>query len=106
MLAQTFDRLKAMGVPMEDMLYLSLDDLQLRLGASLNDALTAYERIIGTAFESLRKDVYIFIDEAHFDPSWPLAIKSLHDRTENVFVMVTVLRPLLSAAMRTPPRGL
>lgn len=89
MLAQTFDRLKAMGVPMEDMLYLSLDDLQLRLGASLNDALTAYEGIIGTAFESLRKDVYIFIDEAHFDPSWPLAIKSLHDRTENVFVMVT-----------------
>ncbi len=89
MLAQTFDRLKGLGVPVEDMLYLSLDDLQLRLGASLNDALTAYEGIVGTAFESLRKDVYIFIDEAHFDPSWPLAVKSLYDRTENVFVMVT-----------------
>jgi predicted AAA+ superfamily ATPase len=89
MLAQTYDRLKDMGVPMEDMLYLSLDDLQLRLGASLNDALTAYERIIGTAFESLRKDVYLLIDEAHFDPSWPLALKSLYDRTENVFVLVT-----------------
>ena len=89
MLAQTYDRLKGAGVPMEDMLYLALDDLQLRLGASLNDALTAYEGIVGTAFESLRKEVYILIDEAHFDPSWSLAVKSLHDRTENVFVIVT-----------------
>ncbi len=89
MLAQTYDRLKGSGVPVEDMLYLSMDDLQLRLGASLNDAITAYERIIGTAFESLKKDVYILIDEAHFDPSWPMALKSLYDRTENVFVIVT-----------------
>jgi predicted AAA+ superfamily ATPase len=89
MLAQTYYRLKAMGVPIEDMLYISLDDLQLRLGASLYDALTAYEGRIGTAFESLKKDLFIFIDEAHFDPSWPQAVKSLNDRTENVFVIVT-----------------
>lgn len=54
MLAQTYDRLKGMGVPMEDMPYLSLDDLQLRPGASSNDAQMSYERIIGTTFESLR----------------------------------------------------
>jgi len=89
MLAQTYDRLKGMGVAKENLLYLSLDDLQLRLGASLNDALSIYEGMIGTAFESLRKDVYILIDEAHFDPSWPSTVKSLYDRTENVFIIVT-----------------
>lgn len=54
MLAQTYDRLKGMDVPMEDMPYLGLGDLQLRPGASLNDAQMSYERIIGTTFESLR----------------------------------------------------
>lgn len=107
MLAQTFDHLKAMGVPVDDMLYLSLDDLQLRLGASLNDALTAYERKIGTAFESLSKDIFLFIDEAHFDPSWPQAVKGLYDRTENVFVMVTGSSALaLSGNVDTARRAL
>jgi len=52
MLAQTYDRMRGMGVPREHLLYISLDDLQLKLGASLDDALSAYERIIGTPFES------------------------------------------------------
>lgn len=89
MLAQTYDRMRGMGVPREHLLYISLDDLQLKLGASLDDALSAYERIIGTPFESFRGDLFILIDEAHFDPSWPLALKSLFDRTDNVFMMVT-----------------
>lgn len=107
MLAQTFDRLRAEGVSIEDMLYLSLDDLQLRLGASLNDALSAYEGIIGTAFESLRRDIFIFIDEAHFDPTWPQAVKSLYDRTENIFVIVTGSSALaLSGNVDTARRAL
>lgn len=89
MLAQTYYRLKAMGVPTEDMLYLSLDDLQLRLGSSLYDALTAYEGRIGTAFESMKRDFFLFVDEAHYDPTWHQAVKSLYDRTGNVFVIVT-----------------
>ena len=52
------------------MLYVSLDEVVNVLGSSLKDVLSAYEKIIGESFEKLTKPVFIFIDEAQYDPKW------------------------------------
>lgn len=68
------------------MLYISLDEVVNVLGSSLKDVLTAYERIIGESFEKLTKPVFIFIDEAQYDPKWASVLKTVYDRSNKVFV--------------------
>ncbi|MFA6475761.1 MAG: ATP-binding protein [Patescibacteria group bacterium] len=69
------------------MLYISLDEVVNVLGSSLRDILAAYETIIGESFERLTKPVFIFIDEAQYDPKWAAVLKSLYDRSHKVFVV-------------------
>lgn len=69
------------------MLYVSLDDVVNILGSSLKDVLVAYEQIIGESFEKLTKPVFVFIDEAQYDPKWASVLKSVYDRSNKVFIM-------------------
>src|SRR3989339_1223504 len=69
------------------MLYVSLDEVVNVLGSSLKDVLSAYEKIIGESFEKLTKPVFIFIDEAQYDPKWASVLKSVYDRSNKVFVV-------------------
>jgi len=48
--------------------------------------LTAYEKIIGESFEKLTEPIFIFIDEAQYDPKWASVLKSVYDRSNKVFV--------------------
>jgi predicted AAA+ superfamily ATPase len=68
-------------------LYISLDEVVNILGSSLRDILAAYERILGESFEKLTKPVFIFIDEAQYDPKWASVLKSVYDRSNKVFIM-------------------
>jgi predicted AAA+ superfamily ATPase len=69
------------------MLYISLDEAVNVLGSSLKDVLSAYEKIIGESFEKLSKPLFIFIDEAQYDPKWASVLKSVYDRSNKVFVI-------------------
>jgi uncharacterized protein len=69
------------------MLYISLDEVVNVLGSSLKDVLSAYEKIIGESFEKLSKPLFIFIDEAQYDPKWASVLKSVYDRSNKVFVI-------------------
>ena len=69
------------------MLYVSLDEVVNVLGSSLKDVLSAYEKIIGESFEKLTKPIFIFIDEAQYDPKWASVLKSVYDRSNKVFVV-------------------
>src|SRR3989339_1611658 len=69
------------------MLYVSLDEVVNVLGSSLKDVLAAYERILGESFEKLTKPIFIFIDEAQYDPKWASVLKSVYDRSNKVFVI-------------------
>jgi len=69
------------------MLYISLDEAVNVLGSSLKDVLMAYERILGESFEKLTKPLFIFIDEAQYDPKWASVLKSVYDRSNKVFVV-------------------
>lgn len=68
------------------MLYISLDEVVNVLGSSLKDVLIAYEKILGESFEKLTKPVFIFIDEAQYDPKWASVLKSVYDRSNKVFI--------------------
>lgn len=68
------------------MLYISLDEVVNILGSSLKDVLAAYEKILGESFEKLTKPVFIFIDEAQYDPKWASVLKSVYDRSNKVFI--------------------
>ena len=70
-------------------LYISLDDVVSRLGGDLFSVLDAYEELIGESFSSLKEDVLLLVDEAHFDPKWQLALKSLYDKSRRVFIIST-----------------
>lgn len=74
-------------VDQQRMLYISLDEVVNVLGSSLKDVLAAHERILGESFEKLTKPIFIFIDEAQYDPKWAPVLKSVYDRTNKVFVV-------------------
>jgi uncharacterized protein len=69
------------------MLYISLDDVVNVLGSSLKEVLSAYEKILGESFEKLTQPVFIFIDEAQYDPKWASVLKSVYDRSNKVFII-------------------
>jgi hypothetical protein len=48
--------------------------------------LSAYEKILGESFEKLTEPIFIFIDEAQYDPKWASVLKSVYDRSNKVFV--------------------
>ena len=69
------------------MLYISLDEVVNVLGSSLKDVLSAYEKINGESFEKVTKPLFIFIDEAQYDPKWASVLKSVYDRSNKVFII-------------------
>lgn len=75
------------AVGQQRMLYISLDEVVNILGSSLKDVLFAYETIIGESFEKLSKPLFLFIDEAQYDPKWASVLKSVYDRSNKVFVV-------------------
>jgi len=80
-----FNHYQEMG--QQRMLYVSLDEVVNVFGSSLKDVLSAYEKILGESFERLTKPLFIFIDEAQYDPKWAAVLKSIYDRSNKVFVI-------------------
>jgi uncharacterized protein len=70
-------------------LYISLDDITYKLKSNLYEALSSFEEILGESFSNLTKPILLLIDEVHYDPDWQLALKSLYDKSRNVFVICT-----------------
>ena len=70
-------------------LFLSVDEIVGVLGADLKDVLSVYEEILGNSFEALPHPVFLFLDEVHFDSKWSLVLKTIYDRSQNVFIFAT-----------------
>ena len=77
-LAQIFINLKC---DKDHKLYISLDESKNILNADLWQLLQVYEELLGCSFESLKSEVYIFIDEVHYDPSWNIVLKTIYDKS-------------------------
>jgi uncharacterized protein len=70
-------------------LYISADYITSTLNSSLDEVLREYEKKLGSSFEALQEKIYIFIDEIHFDDKWSSVLKSIYDRSKNVFIICT-----------------
>ena len=87
-LAQTYFELKE-HLPNADprsIVYISLEEVTSTFNCTLNDVLTAYEKIIGQNFEALDHNVFLFLDEIQYDPKWATTLKILRDKSEKVLV--------------------
>ena len=69
--------------------YLSVDQITQIIGVSLQDTLSVYEEVIGVAFERLEKPLLLFLDEVQYDPKWAVTLKTIYDRSSNVFIIST-----------------
>ena len=84
-------------------LFLSVDEIVGVLGVGLSDVLSVYEEILKTPFEALSHPVFLFLDEVHFDSKWSLVLKTIYDRSKNVFVFATGSSALLLQASKASP---
>lgn len=73
----------------KDMLYISTDQVVNELGADLYTVFEEYQKILGVPFEKLDHNLFIFIDEVHFDKKWTVVLKTIYDRSKKIFVICT-----------------
>lgn len=91
LLYQLYDYLIANGVDEKNILYLTLDKLQGFLDeSSLNAIKTYISQIHRKSISNLDEKLFIFIDEAHYDPNWSLTGKLLFDGSQDkIFTIFT-----------------
>ncbi len=71
-----------------NMIYISLDVIR-NLGGNLMEALKIYESLLANRLENASRPVLFFIDEIQVDPEWARVLKTVYDRTSNVFIICT-----------------
>ncbi len=67
-------------------LYLSVDEIVKRFGATLWDVISVYEELIEQHIEKLDKPLFLFLDEIHYEANWASFLKSMFDRSKKVFI--------------------
>jgi hypothetical protein len=77
-------------IEQDRILYFSTDELKAYLGRGVLDAIDVFiKEIHKTTFTALDKEIFIFIDESHFDPKWSEAAKVIFDKTKKIFLIFT-----------------
>lgn len=72
-----------------NIIYVDCNDLKAN-GIRLNELLEVYEKkIIGKPFERISEKIIILIDETHSEPDWESVVKSLNNRSQNVYFILT-----------------
>jgi predicted AAA+ superfamily ATPase len=72
-----------------DALFLEVDRIVQLLEVSLSEFLRVYEEWKGGSFEAQDRPLILFLDEVQYDKKWGAVLKSIYDRTRNVFVLAT-----------------
>lgn len=70
-------------------LYISIDEVVRRFNATIWDIIDGYETLIGKRLEELNKKLFLFFDEVQYDEKWDAAIKTIYDRSKNIFILCT-----------------
>ncbi len=72
-----------------NILFLSVEDAKNLFDAGIAELMASYENILGEDLESVKKPTLIFLDEIQSDPKWAITLKSLFDKTSNIFFCCT-----------------
>lgn len=70
-------------------LFLSIEDAKNLFNIGITEIMSAYEDILGNDLESTQKPIFLFLDEIQCDPKWALTLKSLFEKTTNIFFCCT-----------------
>lgn len=89
LLFQLYNIIKSNLKP-NNIVYFSCDVISKQFNSNLQEVIEIYEKkILGTQFETINEKVVILIDEAHYDEKWQSTVKSIFDRSKNVFIIVS-----------------
>lgn len=72
-----------------DKFYASADDINNLLDSSIHDLLQSYQKMSSTSFSTLKRPLVLFLDEIQDDPKWAITLKSLYDKSRQVFIFAT-----------------
>jgi predicted AAA+ superfamily ATPase len=89
LLAQMYFYLLEKRVPTRNVLYVSLDEVTGLLGSNLNDVISVYEGLLQSSLERLQENIFLLVDEAHYDKNWGITQKTVFDRTKRAFMITT-----------------
>lgn len=70
-------------------LILPVDEIVETLGSNISEVLAVFEEIIGKSLSNLDKPLLLFLDEVQYDEKWGITLKTLYDRSNNVFIFAT-----------------
>lgn len=87
---QIYNYLRDKDIGQDRILYFSTDELKAYLGKKILDvADTFIQEVHKTTPTYLDKELFIFVDEAHFDKSWSETAKILFDKSKKIFMIFT-----------------
>lgn len=89
LLSQLYHFLLEKGIPKERILYFSLEEPVKLLQSNLYELMNTYEIIRGESLETIKDTLFLFIDEAQYDKNWDTTLKTIYDKTKNVFILAT-----------------
>ncbi len=77
-------------IEQDRILYLSTDELKVYLGARITEVIDVFiDEVHQTSPVNLDKELFILIDEAHYDKEWSQTGKILYDQSKKVFLVFT-----------------
>ncbi len=90
-LFQIYDYLrKEKGIEDDRILYISVDELSAYLGARLFEVIDVFlDEVHETTLVNLEKELFILVDEAHYDKEWSQAGKIVYDKSKKIFLIFT-----------------
>ncbi|MEW6011618.1 MAG: AAA family ATPase [Euryarchaeota archaeon] len=80
------------GIEADRILYISMDELSAYLGTGLLEAIDVFiEDVHNTSLVNLDQELFILVDEAHYDNKWSQSGKIVYDKSKKIFGFVETL---------------
>lgn len=70
-------------------LFISVEEARHLAGIGIDELMQGFETLMAQDLESMTGPVLFFLDEVQSDPTWAIALKTLFDRTHNIFFCCT-----------------
>ena len=70
-------------------LVLSVDQITQIIGSNISEVVSVFEEMIGLSISNLDKPLFLFLDEVQYDEKWGVALKTIYDRSQKVFIFST-----------------
>lgn len=82
--------LKEKDINPTNLLYISCEKINFAGKVNIKEIIESYLKIfLNTSPALLEEDVFILIDEAHYDENWAMAGKVIYDQSPNIFMIFT-----------------